>query len=104
SPLRWMFDKVVQRWSSTPGLGGYRGLWLGGVDGTHLRVPDSDENFEHFGNPGGRAGSNDAGYPQTCLVAVDESVESSPVRRGDRSLVKIGAYTCRRAVGADSRQ
>lgn len=69
-PLRWLFDKVAQRWSSTPGLGGYRDLSLWGVDGTHLRVPDSDENFEHFGKPGGRAGSNDAGYPQTRLVAL----------------------------------
>lgn len=69
-PLEWLFHKVAGAWSCSPGLGGYRGLALFGVDGTHLRVPDSDENYEHFGKPGGRGGSGDAGYPQLRLCAL----------------------------------
>lgn len=69
-PLQWLFDKVATAWSATNGLGGYRGLALYGADGTHLRVDDSDANFEHFGKPGGRGGSGDAGYPQLRLVAL----------------------------------
>jgi len=63
-PMKWLFEKVSSAWSCSPGLGGYRGLSLFGVDGSHLRVPDSDANFEHFGKPGGRGGTGDAGYPQ----------------------------------------
>ena len=69
-PIRRLFEKVCSTWSETPGLGGYRGLSLWGVDGSHLRVQDSDENFEHFGMPGGRGGSNDAGYPQLRISAL----------------------------------
>ena len=69
-PLRWLFDKVAQKWRATPGLGDYRGLSLWGVDGTHLRVQDSDENSAHFGKPGGRGGSGDAGYPQMRVAAL----------------------------------
>ena len=70
-PMKWLFDKVASVWSDSPGFSKYRGLSLYGVDGSHLRVQDSDENFEHFGKPGGRAGSGDAGYPQlrvACLL------------------------------------
>lgn len=69
-PIKWLFERVASAWSGKSEIGGYRGLSLYGIDGTHLRVPDSDENFEHFGKPGGRGGSNDAGYPQLRLVAV----------------------------------
>lgn len=69
-PLRWLFDKVASVWGQTVGLGGYHGLSLYGVDGTHLRVQDSDANFAHFGKPGGRNGGGDAGYPQMRLVGL----------------------------------
>jgi hypothetical protein len=69
-PMEWLFHKVADRWSSTPGVGGYRGLRLFGVDGSHLRVPDSDENFEYFGKPGIRNRSGDAGYPQVRLCTL----------------------------------
>lgn len=69
-PIEWLFHKVADAWSCSPGLGAYRGLALFGVDGTHLRVPDTDENYEHFGKPGGRGGSGDAGYPQLRLCAL----------------------------------
>lgn len=70
-PVKWLFDKVSATWARTPGSPRHRGLALYGVDGSHLRVQDSDENFEHFGKPGGRFGSGDSGYPQVrvaCLL------------------------------------
>lgn len=70
-PMEWLFRKVADAWSATPGMGDYKGLALFGVDGSSVRVADSDANFEHFGKPGGRAGPSDAGYPQVraaCLL------------------------------------
>jgi hypothetical protein len=69
-PMKWLFQKVATAWSCSPGLGGYHGLALFGVDGTHLRVPDSDDNYERFGKLGGRGGSGDAGYPQLRLCTL----------------------------------
>jgi hypothetical protein len=69
-PLRWLFERVARMWADTPELDGYRGLAPFGVEGTHLRVPDSDESHERFGRPGGRAGSSDAGYPQLRVVTL----------------------------------
>lgn len=69
-PLQWLFEKVASAWGHTPGLGGYRGLSLYGVDGTQVRVQDSDENFAYFGKPGGRNGAGDAGYPQARVLAL----------------------------------
>jgi hypothetical protein len=69
-PMKWLFEKVSDAWACSPGLGGYHGLSLFGVDGTHMRVPDSDANFEHFGQPGGRGGTGDAGYPQLRICTL----------------------------------
>jgi hypothetical protein len=69
-PLEWLFEKVASAWSATEGLDGYQGLALYGVDGTSLRVDDSDANFEHFGKPGTRAGLGEAGYPQMRVTAL----------------------------------
>lgn len=94
-PLRWLFDKVAHAWGETGGLGGYHGLSLYGVDGTHLRVQDSDANFEHFGKPGGRNGGGDAGYPQLRLVGLMNlsnrlltAAEAGPWSQGEHTLVK----------------
>lgn len=94
-PLRWLFGKVADAWGDTPGLGGYHNLSLYGIDGTHLRVQDSDKNFEHFGKPGGRSGSGDAGYPQLRLVGLMNlsnrlltAGEAGPWSKGEQTLVK----------------
>lgn len=68
-PIRCLFDRVAATWSSIGAGLDYHGLSVLAIDGTCLRVADSDANFEHFGKPGGRSGSADAGYPQTRLVA-----------------------------------
>ena len=70
-PVKWLFDRVAERWSSQGGEPGFAGLSLFAVDGTCMRVQDSDANVEHFGKPGSRNGSGDAGYPQlrmACLM------------------------------------
>lgn len=68
-PLAWLFDRVAQVWSSPADAPRYKGLLLFGIDGSHLRVPDSDANFEHFGKPASRDG-NGGGYPQVRLVVL----------------------------------
>lgn len=69
-PMKWLFHKVAGAWAASPQLDKYRGLDLLGIDGSHLRVQDTDENFEHFGKPGGRGGSGDAGYPQARIAVL----------------------------------
>lgn len=69
-PMEALFHRVADAWADSPGLGGYRGMSLHAVDGTCMRVQDTDENFAFFGKPGGRGGSNDAGYPQLRLAAL----------------------------------
>jgi hypothetical protein len=69
-PLKWLFERVAQAWAhdDEEGRRRWRGLALYGLDGTHTRVPDSDDNFAHFGKPA--SGRSDAGYPQLRLVAL----------------------------------
>ena len=56
-PVRWLFHGLSHEWADEPGVGEWRGLTLYGVDGTHLRVQDTDDNYETFGKPGGRGGA-----------------------------------------------
>lgn len=94
-PLRWLFEKVAEAWSETPGVGGYRGLSLYGADGTQLCIQDSEENFKVFGKPGGRGGSNDAGYPQLRFVGLMNlstrllaGARAGPLSQSEHELVK----------------
>ena len=73
--LSQLFRTTADAWHAKVKRDGYRGLSLHAVDGTCMRVQDSDANFRHFGKPGGRGGSNDAGYPQlrlACLLSLDD--------------------------------
>lgn len=69
-PMEWLFRRVTKEYASAPRLGRFHGLEVLGIDGSHLRVQDSDENFEFFGKPGGRGGSGDAGYPQARIAVL----------------------------------
>ena len=69
-PMEWLFRRVADTWSNVGGGNEYSGLSLYAVDGTCLRVQDTDENFAHFGKPGSRNGSGDAGYPQARLACL----------------------------------
>lgn len=69
-PVRGLFEICAARWAHDSATEHrWMGLALYGADGTTLRVPDSDENREHFSAPdGGHRGS--AAYPQVRLVAL----------------------------------
>jgi hypothetical protein len=94
-PIQWLFERVAKTWADTPELDGYRGLGLYGLDGTHLRVPDSDENFEHFGKPAARVGAGSSGYPQLRMVVLMNlknrlitAVRAGPFATSEQELAK----------------
>jgi len=54
-PMQWLFEHSARRWAhQSANRHRWRGLALYGLDGTSLRVPDSDENRAHFGSANGR--------------------------------------------------
>ena len=68
-PMAWLFNTCAQHWAhASADRHRWRGLALYGVDGTTLRVWDSEHNRKHFGLPGGARG--DGAYPQVRLVAL----------------------------------
>jgi hypothetical protein len=69
-PMQWLFGRCAEQWGhGSAAQHRWRDLALYGVDGTTLRVADSDENRDHFGsaNTGARGLS---GYPLLRLVAL----------------------------------
>lgn len=68
-PVRWLFERCSKQWAhESAAKHRWRGLAVYGVDGTTMRVPDSDPNREHFGlAPGYRA---DSGYPLARVVVL----------------------------------
>jgi hypothetical protein len=71
-PLEWLFVRSGQEWAHRSAeRDRWRGLSLWGLDGTTMRVPDSEENRTHFvGQPGGASGRGDSGYPSLRLVVL----------------------------------
>jgi len=69
-PLTALFDLCARHWAhASADRYRWRGLALYGVDGTTLRVWDSEGNRAHFGLPG--SGPRDeAAYPQARLVVL----------------------------------
>jgi hypothetical protein len=71
APLEWLFVRTADEWGhASAAQHRWRGLALYGVDGTTLRVPDSDENRAFFGGQPAGDGRGDAGYPQLRLVTL----------------------------------
>ena len=71
APLEWLFVRTADQWAhQSAARRRWRGLALYGVDGTTIRVPDSDENRSHFGGQPAGAGRGDSGYPQLRLVTL----------------------------------
>ena len=69
-PLEWLFERTAGEWAQrSANRDRWRGLALYGVDGTTLRVPDSDENREYFSGQKGRW-DGVSGYPLVRLVTV----------------------------------
>lgn len=75
-PLEWLFERTATEWAHrSADQDRWRGLALYGIDGTTIRVPDSDENRAHFGShsAGHREGLGErgiSGYPLLRLVTV----------------------------------
>lgn len=70
SPMAWLFARCAEHWAhQSAARARWRGLALYGVDGTTLRVPDTEENREHFGlADSGHRGTS--GYPLVRLVGL----------------------------------
>jgi len=70
-PLHLLFVRTSSDWGRRSAkTDPWRGLALFGVDGTTLRVPDSDENREHFGSQKNGKQHGETGYPQLRLVSM----------------------------------
>ena len=69
-PMRWLFARTARVWAeASADRDRWRGLALYGLDGTTLRVPDSDENRACFGlASGGHRGMS--GYPLMRVVGL----------------------------------
>lgn len=85
-PMEWLFGRTAQAWAhDSADRHRWRGLALYGVDGTTLRVPDSEENRTEFGvASGGHRGNS--GYPLVRLVAL------MVLRSHLLATVRFGAY------------
>lgn len=68
-PIRWLFERCAEVWAHTSARRhAWRGLAVYGVDGTTVRLPDSDANREHFGYC--LAPRGESGYPIARLVTL----------------------------------
>jgi Insertion element 4 transposase N-terminal/Transposase DDE domain len=70
APLHWLFDRCSTQWAlQSAATHKWQGLSVFALDGTTLRVADSDANRAHFGlaSGGDRAAS---GYPMLRMVAL----------------------------------
>ncbi len=68
-PIRWLFERCAEAWAhDSARRHAWRGLAVYGVDGTTLRLPDSDANREHFGCHVSCRG--ESGYPMARLVTL----------------------------------
>jgi hypothetical protein len=71
-PMEWLFTRSAQEWAHASAAADlWHGLSLYGVDGTTLRVADSETNREHFGVSNSRRG--ESAYPLVrvvCLMAL----------------------------------
>jgi Insertion element 4 transposase N-terminal/Transposase DDE domain len=69
-PMKWLFERSASAWAhSSADAHRWRGLALYGMDGSCARVPDTQENREHFGGQSGRKGT-ESGYPMARIVAL----------------------------------
>lgn len=69
APLENIFKRTSESWANAAAdENRWRGLSLYGVDGSTLRVQDTDENREAFGLP--PSSRSQAGYPQVRLTAL----------------------------------
>lgn len=70
APLKTLFSQTADRWTqASADQHRWRGLSIYGIDGTTMRVADTEENEAAFGRPASGRGEG-GGYPQLRLVAL----------------------------------
>jgi hypothetical protein len=70
-PLSYLFITTATEWAGRSAeMNRWRGLNLYGIDGTTLRVPDSQENRDAFGGQHAGSERGDSGYPLVRVVAM----------------------------------
>jgi len=99
-PMEWLFETCALHWAhKSADADRWNGLALYGVDGTTLRIPDSPENREDFGVPGGGP-RGQAAYPQARLVAL-MALRSHLIAATSFGPFKIGEVTYARALWSE---
>ncbi|WP_456833003.1 transposase domain-containing protein [Deinococcus sp. UYEF24] len=79
APLKHLFDAVVTRHGREQvDAHRWRGPAVLGIDGTTIRVPDSDENRAHFTLPSSGA-HRESAYPQARVVGLMAPLVAFPV-------------------------
>ncbi|MGA9522924.1 MAG: IS4 family transposase [Myxococcaceae bacterium] len=71
-PMRWLFERTAAEWGHRSARKwAWRGLAVYGMDGTTIRVPDSEENRAHYGPTTARGGARGlSGYPLVRAVTL----------------------------------
>jgi hypothetical protein len=75
-PMEWLYERTATQWAdASADRNRWRGLALYGIDGTTIRVPDSQENRAHFGGQAAGADRDGkdrgvSGYPLVKVVTV----------------------------------
>ena len=68
--MKWLFEHTANAWAhASADANRWRGLALYGIDGSSVRVPDTDENRAYFGGQSGRAETMSS-YPLARLVTL----------------------------------
>lgn len=94
-PLEWLFVRAGGDWAyRSAETHAWRGLKVYGVDGSTMRVPDTEENRAHFGSQSGRHGS-DSGYP-LMRIAVLMALRSHVL-----AAASFGPYASEHTYAAD---
>lgn len=70
-PMKWLFERCAKKWGlESARRHAWRGLAVFGVDGSTVRVPDSEENRRHFGSQDAGGGRGVSGYPLARVVTL----------------------------------
>jgi len=70
-PMEYLFARSGEEWAhESANRHRWRGLALYGVDGSSVRVPDSDANRQHFGGHSAGEKRGDSGYPLVRVVGL----------------------------------
>jgi hypothetical protein len=67
APISVLFEMLCRCWTERSRSDVFNKFCVYAIDGTFIRVPDSDDNYSAFGKPQSRR--SEAGYPQVRMVA-----------------------------------